>query len=110
MAIGWMSDLLKLNNKIVTMFEKMDALAKSTSDLSHDMKDLSVRLARVEGVVANSSTPEILREVMSLRTDMTEIEISLRNNRTDPALASRKMLLHSSSEAQNGIEDLSKNK
>ncbi|MCH7795707.1 MAG: hypothetical protein IH900_11320 [Proteobacteria bacterium] len=72
--MGWFSKLSELHIKLATLFERLDGLSNNVDGLARDLGETARRVARVEGAIANSATPEILRQLNMLFERMAAIE------------------------------------
>jgi hypothetical protein len=58
------------------MFDRLDAINSRVGGLANDLDESFERLARLEGVIVNSTNPELLRQLHALAERVTALEIN----------------------------------
>jgi hypothetical protein len=97
--VSWLQRLSDLHVKCATLFERLAILSNSVEGLAEDIKDVSLRVGRVEGAVVNAPTSEVLRQVADLQERISKMELlllSLSTQQLDASIAPKQLPLKAS--------------
>ena len=95
--MGWLSKLSELHVKLATLFDRYEVVAKNVEGLAENLNETAHRVARVEGVVANSLNSEILRRLDVITDRINELDQRLQEIEIDSSI-DRKRLPHLNTE------------
>jgi len=75
--MNWFSKASELHVKLATLLSRLDGMGTGLKDLATDLKDTSQRVARLEGMMLNSTNPEILRQIAEINNRLSSLEFRL---------------------------------
>lgn len=90
--MSWWKTLSDAHVKFATVFERLDRMSTAHADLEEDVTDAHTRIARLEGAVANSSNPELIRQLSELSMRVALLEMQLRSEEALDPSATRPLL------------------
>jgi hypothetical protein len=85
----WLSRLSDLHVRFATISERVDALSHSITRLTDSHGDACQRIALIEGVLLNSLSPEIVRQMTRLVERVNDLErvcYNSQRSRQEPTL------------------------
>ena len=78
--MGWIDSL-------TTLFDRIEEQSKQIEGLSSDLRQVTLHVAQLQGAMANSGNPELMRQVADLQRRLARLEAEA--VRTRPAADAR---------------------
>jgi hypothetical protein len=85
-ALDYVTKLPGLILKWATLSKRVAALATANKELSGDVRQISERVARLEGASSNSSVPELMRQLADLQKQVVAMQAQQYYEGTPPAV------------------------
>lgn len=82
--MGWLDSLTTLNKRLATLFDRIEDQSKQVEGLSSDLKQVTIHVAQLQGAMANSANPEIMRQLADLQARIARLEAEAVRTRRSP--------------------------
>ena len=73
----WLTKFSDFHVQMATLFERIETLSNDVAELYDMQRQDTYKIGRIEGAVANSANPEILRQISEINARLTAIEVRL---------------------------------